>query len=183
MTYYYSNELYHHGILGQKWGVRRFQNEDGSYKNGAEGRYDPIAVAKRTAKKIKSVSSTIQKVTKNGQRKVSSIKAKLSDPKVKKAIKVGAAIAGTAIIAYGAYRLSNQAVQKKSNNGRKLVDKIVQNQRVAISKRSAGRLAFVNAKNELKKELITSKVRTKRYEAEIKEELARQLKELEDEWS
>ena len=24
-------ELYHHGILGQKWGLRRFQNEDGSY--------------------------------------------------------------------------------------------------------------------------------------------------------
>lgn len=33
-------ELYHHGIKGQKWGIRRFQNKDGSYKSGAEGRYD-----------------------------------------------------------------------------------------------------------------------------------------------
>ena len=27
----YPNELYHHGIKGQKWGVRRFQNPDGTF--------------------------------------------------------------------------------------------------------------------------------------------------------
>lgn len=30
------NELYHHGILGQKWGIRRYQNKDGNLT--AEGR-------------------------------------------------------------------------------------------------------------------------------------------------
>lgn len=34
--FYDSSELYHHGIEGQRWGVRRFQNEDGSLT--AEGR-------------------------------------------------------------------------------------------------------------------------------------------------
>ena len=34
-----NNELYHHGILGQKWGIRRFQNEDGSLTPEGEKRY------------------------------------------------------------------------------------------------------------------------------------------------
>ena len=38
---YRDDELEHHGVLGMHWGVRRYQNEDGSYKPGAEGRYAP----------------------------------------------------------------------------------------------------------------------------------------------
>ena len=36
----YSNELYHHGIKGQKWGVRRFQNPDGSLTAAGRKRYN-----------------------------------------------------------------------------------------------------------------------------------------------
>lgn len=36
---YYGNELYHHGILGQKWGIRRFQNKDGSLTSEGQKRY------------------------------------------------------------------------------------------------------------------------------------------------
>ena len=30
MNYLQMSELYHHGIKGQKWGIRRFENEDGT---------------------------------------------------------------------------------------------------------------------------------------------------------
>lgn len=36
---YSENYLAHHGILGQKWGVRRFQNTDGSYTAAGKERY------------------------------------------------------------------------------------------------------------------------------------------------
>lgn len=34
------NELYHHGIKGMKWGVRRYRNEDGSLTPAGKKRYD-----------------------------------------------------------------------------------------------------------------------------------------------
>lgn len=43
-TYNYSpeNVLYHHGIKGQRWGVRRYQNEDGSLTNAGKKRYTDV---------------------------------------------------------------------------------------------------------------------------------------------
>lgn len=42
-TFYAPNDyrvyLAHHGIKGQKWGVRRFQNADGSYTSSGKSRY------------------------------------------------------------------------------------------------------------------------------------------------
>lgn len=35
----YPNELYHHGIKNQKWGVRRFQNPDGTLTEAGKQRY------------------------------------------------------------------------------------------------------------------------------------------------
>lgn len=34
----FNGELYHHGVLGQRWGVRRFQNKDGSLTSAGKKR-------------------------------------------------------------------------------------------------------------------------------------------------
>lgn len=45
-----SNELYHHGIKGQRWGVSRYQNEDGSLTAKGMKRYSNVDTI--TSKKI-----------------------------------------------------------------------------------------------------------------------------------
>lgn len=65
--------FYHHGIKGQKWGIRRFQNEDGSLKPAGRKRYSDDSepekqnrsffsrLTSKTSVKKKSTSTTSEK--------------------------------------------------------------------------------------------------------------------------
>lgn len=56
------DELYHHGIKGQKWGVRRYQNKDGSLTNKGKKRYSDDNSSKTALQKVgKSVGKMVEK--------------------------------------------------------------------------------------------------------------------------
>lgn len=95
-----NNELYHHGIIGMKWGVRRYQNKDGTLTNAGKKRYnqdnwseDAKAASQLKKKNVNQMSNAeLRKLTERQQleRNYSS----LNPSAIQKGLVAAAAVAG-----------------------------------------------------------------------------------------
>lgn len=102
-----NEELRHHGILGQKWGIRRFQNSDGSLTSAGKRRYDNDSHGKSG----KDTKSEILEKSRAGTKNL------------KRTAAVGATIAVASLAIIGASRLSK--VKSKADVGRQVVNTVM----------------------------------------------------------
>ena len=108
-TYYvagipYSDEVYHHGIKGQKWGKRRYQNEDGTLTLEGRARYGK-GQEKKDAK-IELSTQRGEKMIDNGRSKAGAIGRTVGR---QVAIEAGHFAANAALAAAGVMALSSPA--------------------------------------------------------------------------
>lgn len=118
------NELYHHGIKGQKWGVRRFRNTDGTLtsagKRRAKASADRDKVNEIRKKKVSEMSNQELRDANNRlqlERQYNDLTRKKSIGK--KAVTAIVTTAGTIAALEGAintYRKVGEKILKKIGN-------------------------------------------------------------------
>ncbi len=113
-----NNELYHHGVLGMKWGVRRDRSRStGSHrkKSRSEDSRDASAIKK---KKLNQMSNAELKRV-NERRRLEQEYSRLNPKSVSRGWKYVATAAGVMGTALSVYNSGSQLVQlgKKAGNG------------------------------------------------------------------
>lgn len=121
-----SNELYHYGVLGMKWGVRRDRSRSGGSHRKRSMSDDAREVSVIKKKKVNQMSNAELKKL-NERKRLEQEYSRLNPNAAKKGWKFVAGAAGIMGTALAIYNNSNQIVQIGKKAGGKIVD-VVGNQ-------------------------------------------------------
>lgn len=100
----YRNYLEHFGIRGMKWGVRRFQNADGSYTSAGKSRYGVGDGQSYEGVKSSGQKSGAVDRTKASKKQLTPEEKAARNAKIKKAVIVAGTVAATAALAYAGHK-------------------------------------------------------------------------------
>ena len=125
--YNYNDELYHWGVKGMKWGVRRYQNKDGTLTAKGKKRYamseDAKTASELKKKKVSEMSNAeLRKL--NERTRLEQEYSKLNPGAIRKGWKFVAASAGIMGTALAVYNNSNQIAKIGKDVGNKIIDAV-----------------------------------------------------------
>lgn len=147
---YYDDCLEHHGILGQKWGVRRFESVSGHLTAAGKNRYNQINGEYQKLKK-KVMPSKVESAGEKKKENTTEPEKKGLTDKQKKMIIAGAAVVGTAVTAYGGYKLYQHVQTTKKEAHDLLIERGNQATMKALQAEHAKEMSavrdYVEAKN------------------------------------
>ena len=75
-----NNELYHYGVMGMKWGVRRYQDKDGNLTDKGKRRFEDVSIDERL--KRRQSKQAIKLLQKNRSREGLLYNASIADANI-----------------------------------------------------------------------------------------------------
>lgn len=153
--YRHTNELYHHGVIGMKWGVRRYQNKDGSLTPAGKKRYSDDNIENNKSRHRAKLEA---KYRSKGETEA---QAEAHASKRIKTEKMLAAAAGITVAAAASYAVA------KNTRGR--TDDIIRKAMEADDKVKKQRLSDIKNRRTLSDEDIKKKIERLKLEKQLKD--------------